>query len=958
MSDKITILGVRVHNLKNISLVIPKNKLVVITGLSGSGKSSLAFDTLYAEGQRRYAESLSSYARQFLNLQDKPDVDQIEGLSPTIAISQKNISWNPRSTVGTMTEIYDYLRLLFARAGQAHCPQCNRELSKQNLDQILKTVLGFCSKEKIIILAPILCQQKGELRPILEEVQKAGYEKIRIDGIFYETKNALCLVIDRNKKHDVEVVMDDLQITNYELQKTEKQKNKKIDESNVRLKNSLKKTLEMGDGLIIIHSIDKKKDLFLGEHLFCSNCHFDLPDLEPRSFSFNSPFGACPACKGIGTKLVMDPELVIPNPRLTLAQGAVRPWVKIFTNQTKIYQLLGKVAEKYGFSLDTPVGELTKKQREVLLYGEEISNIKCQDYFPGTLVELEKYYQETKSDYLRKELEKYMRVEVCPDCGGKRLRPESLAVTVFGKSIAKMTGMSVEKISQFFDSLLKTNHQKDKLINPVLKEIQKRLGYLKGVGLEYLTLDRSAATLAGGEAQRIKLATQLGANLSGLIYILDEPTIGLHARDIEKFIKTLKELKNLGNSIIIVEHDEQVILAADWVIDLGPGAGKYGGEVVAQGTPEQIIKNEKSLTGQYLNRKSKIKNLARARLKEEQKLKIKNRKDRKLIIKGASEFNLKNIDVEIPLGKFTCITGVSGSGKSTLMVDILAKALAKKFYGAKDRPGQHKAILGLNYIDKVINVDQSPIGRTPRSNPATYIGLFTCIRDLFTQIPEAKIRGYKAGQFSFNIKDGGRCSACQGEGAMKIEMQFLPNVYVECQECHGSRYNQKTLEIYYYGKNIAQVLNMSVEEAMNFFQDIPVIHEKLKILWEVGLGYLQLGQPATTLSGGEAQRIKLATELGKRSTGKTLYILDEPTTGLHFEDIKKLLQVLKKLIEKGNTVLVVEHNLEVIKQADWIIDLGPEGGDKGGYLVIAGPLENVAKSNKGYTGRYLRGVKR
>lgn len=957
MKEKIIIRGARTHNLKNISLEIPKNKLVVVTGLSGSGKSSLAFDTVYTEGQHRYTESFSHYARQFLNLQTRPDVDQIEGLSPTVAIDGRTTFWNPRSTVGTVTEIYDYLRILFARIGQAQCPSCNGKLSKQNLEQILKKISENYPIEEITILSPVNGDQKTEIKQILEEIKKAGYLRVRINGFFYFLEEALKLILGKDKKHKIEIVIDG-------PNEREIKAHLQFPVSAIeRLKFSLKKSLEIGNGTLIIHYLGK--DLFFSERLFCSCCHLSFPDLEPRTFSFNSPYGACLTCKGLGVKLVLDPELIIPNPRLTLAQGAIRPLLKMPADQNRIFDLLKNIVEKYRFSLDMPVEKMTLKQRRVLFYGEQ-KNEKTKDltknnHFLGIIAELEECYKETKSDYLKKELEKYMRAMVCQDCQGKRLNSFARKVTIFEKTIVEIAEMDIEQIFDFFSGLIKNNHknsnksknvlpeQEFKIALPILKEIQKHLSYLKDVGLEYLSLIRSATTLAGGEAQRIKLAAQLGVSLSGLIYILDEPTIGLHARDTERLLRALKNLRDLGNSIIVVEHDADTILAADWVIDLGPGAGQYGGELVAQGTPKEIIKNPKSLTGQYLKKRPKI----YSRLIQETKKQKYKKSSRCLKIMGAREFNLKNIDVEIPLNQFVCVTGVSGSGKSTLVIEILAKALARKFYRAKDKPGLHKVILGLNYLDKVINVDQSPIGQTPRSNPATYTGLFTYIRDLFSEVPEAKIRGYEPGQFSFNVKDGGRCQACQGEGAIKVEMQDLTDVYVECQECRGSRYDARTLEIHYRNKNIAEVLAMGVEEALSFFRDIPILYEKLKILWEVGLGYICLGQPATTFSGGEAQRIKLATELGKRATGKTLYILDEPTTGLHFEDTKRLLQVLRKIIEKGNSVLVIEHNLEVIRQADWIIDLGPEGGNKGGYLVASGPPKMIAKYKKSYTGKYL-----
>ncbi len=940
--QKITIRGARVHNLKNIDVDIPRNKLVVITGISGSGKSSLAFDTIYAEGQRRYVESLSAYARQFLGLMDKPDVDQIEGLSPAISIDQKSTSHNPRSTVGTVTEVYDYMRLLYARLGIPHCPQCGRVVSKQTIEQISEQIKNLPGGSKFIILSPLIRDQKGEHKKTISEVRKAGYVRIRIDGDVYSIEEAEDMIIDKKKKHNIEVVIDRLS-NNAEL-------------DNARLLESLEAALNLGDGLVIINQTDKNKDSLFSQHFSCAECGINLPPIEPRNFSFNNPHGACPDCTGLGTRLEIDPELIIPNPRLTIAEGAIRPWSRTSANQAWYIRFLESVAKANNFSLDVPVQKLSKAQLDIILYGtgdKEYTMEYNSDRFDGeftrnfegVIPNLMRRYKETQSDYVRSEIENYMRVLSCPTCHGKRLKPASLAVTVMDKSISDVTALTVEEARKFFGTMpLNTNREKI-VAKQILKEIISRLTFLHNVGLDYLTLDRGASTLAGGEAQRIRLATQIGSSLVGVVYILDEPSIGLHQRDNEKLIDTLIALKDLGNTVIVVEHDEGTILASDYVIDIGPGAGEHGGKVVAEGTPQELMKNKKSLTGKYMSGKLTIPAPEKYRMGSGQFLEI----------IGADEFNLNNIDVKIPLGKLVCITGVSGSGKSTLMTEILAKALSQKFYRSKEMPGKHKEIRGVENLDKVINIDQSPIGRTPRSNPATYTGVFTYIRDLFSQVPEAKIRGYNPGRFSFNVV-GGRCESCQGDGLVKIEMQFLPDVYVDCEECKGKRYNQPALEIHYKTKNIADILEMTVEESMNFFRHIPAIHKKLKTLYEVGLGYIHLGQSATTLSGGEAQRIKLATELSRRATGKTLYILDEPTTGLHFDDVRRLLNVLNQLVDKGNTVLVIEHNLDVIKSADWIVDLGPEGGNKGGNIVAEGTPRQVAKVKKSYTGQFLEAM--
>ncbi|OGY47889.1 MAG: excinuclease ABC subunit A [Candidatus Buchananbacteria bacterium RIFCSPHIGHO2_02_FULL_38_8] len=941
ISKSIKIRGARVNNLKNVNVDIPKNKLVVLTGISGSGKSSLAFDTIYAEGQRRYVESLSTYARQFLGIMDKPDVDSIEGLSPAISIDQRSASANPRSTVGTITEIYDYLRLLFSRVGRVHCLKCGQEINKKTtreiIDQILKQKDG-----RLKILAPIFFNKESESRKTIAEIKKANFSSARIDGKFFDLAKD-DLKLDSKNSQIFEVVVG-------KFDKALLGKN----EAREELTRLVELALDLGNGQIIVLP-NSAPELRFSQYYHCSKCLLDLPNLEPRNFSFNSPAGACPKCLGLGTKLEVDPELVIPNKRLTLAQGAIKPWARNFSNQNTYWQLLKEVAKADNFSLDIPINQIPKDKMKIILYGNSereylVGNEKIK--FPGVAEILEQKHEETTSDYLRKEIEQYMRVSICPACHGKRLKLESLVITLGGLNIAEVTSKTINQVIEFFAGLGKQKNSKaslnvreHKIADLVIKEIISHLNYLSNVGLGYLTLDRSSATLAGGEAQRIRLATQLGLSLSGIIYILDEPSIGLHQRDNQKLIDTLKYLRDLGNTVIVVEHDQMTMEAADEIIDIGPGAGEVGGKIVAQGSPAKIVKDKNSLTGKYLS----------GQLKIEPENNPRRGNGKYLEILGASEFNLKNIDVKIPLGKFICLTGVSGSGKSTLLGEILVKALARKFYRAKDLPGKHKEIRGMQYIDKVIAIDQSPIGRTPRSNPATYTGVFTYIRDLFTQTKEAKIRGYSVGKFSFNAKEG-RCETCTGEGLVRIEMQFLPDVYIQCEECHGRRYRSEVLEIHYRGKNIADVLAMSVGEALGFFRQQPNIYNKLKTLYDVGLGYIKLGQPATTLSGGEAQRVKLATELSRRSTGKTLYVLDEPTTGLHFEDIKRLLEVLNKLVDKGNTVLIIEHNLDVIKCSDWVIDLGPEGGDGGGYIVAEGIPKDITKVAKSYTGKYLKGV--
>ncbi len=937
MSDFIEIKGAREHNLKNISVKIPKNKLVTITGLSGSGKSSLAFDTIYAEGHRRYVESLSSYARQFLGMTNKPDLDSIEGLSPAISIDQKSSSSNPRSTVGTITEIYDYLRLLYARVGIPHCPNCGTPVVRQSVDQILDQIVNL-KLPMAMILAPIVTDRKGEFKSELQEAKKAGFVKIRVDGSLYDLDEQL--VLDKNHKHTIDIVVDRLDLE------------KVSGDDRTRLADSVETALRLADGKLKIS--DGEKDWFYSESLSCPKCDISIPELEPRHFSFNSPHGACPRCTGLGVTLELDPELLIPNTNLSLAEGAIRPWgVHMTSGGGWSNKILEAVSRKYGFSLDDPVAKLSEEAMNVILHGSGKTQVtvkyrtpqgKVNEYdaaFEGVMPNLMRRYKETDSEFIRSEIEQYMMSDICPECNGARLKPEVLAVKIDGKSIIELSQLAIRHSHKFFGEL-KLEPQAQIIAKQILKEICERLGFLKNVGLEYLTLDRSANTLSGGEAQRIRLATQIGSGLSGVIYILDEPSIGLHQHDNQRLIKTLVNLKNLGNTVLVVEHDEETIRMSDWVIDVGPLAGKHGGEIVAEGTPEQVAKNTRSLTGQYLSGKMKI----------DMPEKRRSQGDKWLEIKGAREFNLQNVDVAIPLQNFVCITGLSGSGKSTLINDILAKKLAKALHGAHDHPGEHDKVLGMEYLDKMIDIDQSPIGRSPRSNPATYTGLFTYIRDLFAALPEAKVRGYKQGRFSFNVK-GGRCENCRGDGMIKIEMHFLPDVYVPCDVCNGRRYNQETLSIFYKGKNIADILDLTVEESLEFFQHIPSIKTKLETLMEVGLSYVKLGQPATQLSGGEAQRIKLSAELSRRSTGKTLYILDEPTTGLHFEDIRKLLHVLHRLVEKGNSIIVIEHNLDVIKTADWIIDLGPEGGDLGGKIVAEGTPETVAKVKKSYTGKFL-----
>lgn len=938
--NKIKITGAREHNLKNISLEIPRDKMVVITGLSGSGKSSLAFDTIFAEGQRRYVESLSSYARQFLGVMEKPDVDYIEGLSPAISIDQKSASNNPRSTVGTITEIYDYLRLLFARAGIPHCPKCGKAVSRQSVAEIANIILNKNRKEsvRIMILAPLVTDRKGEHKDVFERVRKSGFSRIRLDGTVMEIDEAESKEIDRQKKHTIEIVVDRLIID----------KDQEDKDNKMRLNDSVEKALEIGNGYIKISYVDKDRDEFYSEHFACPDCDISLPEISPRSFSFNSPHGACPHCQGLGTILEIDPKLILPNPRLTILEGAIRPWSKTASTSTWYMAGLKAMADKNSIPLDKPIGKLGKEELKKILFGTDDQNYIVNGYsmkYEGIIPNLERRYKETKSDYIRSEIEKYMINRNCPICRGKRLRPEILGVSINGKNIIDVSEMTIDLCFNFFNSLSDhLNNEQKKIASQIIKEIKERLTFLLNVGLPYLTINRNASTLSGGEAQRIRLATQIGSGLQGVLYILDEPSIGLHQKDNGRLLKTLNSLRDLGNSILIVEHDEETIRSADWVIDIGPGAGEHGGEIIFQGTVKELEKSN-SLTGQYLSGKKKVATPKIRRLGN----------GNKISILKASQHNLKDINVDLPLNTFICVTGVSGSGKSTLINDILSKTLAQKFYHAKEVPGECQEIKGIENIDKVITIDQSPIGKTPRSNPATYTGVFTFIRDIFAMTREAKLRGYKSGRFSFNVK-GGRCERCSGGGELKIEMHFLPNVYIKCPECKGKRYNQEALEIHYKDKDISEVLNMTVDEALKFFENIPAIKNKLAVLSEVGLGYIKLGQPATTLSGGEAQRIKLSTELSRKSTGRTLYILDEPTTGLHFDDVNKLLKVLTALVDKGNTVVVIEHNLDVVKSADYVIDLGPDGGNSGGEIVATGTPEDVAKNKKSYTGQYLKKI--
>ncbi len=934
MMDTIKIRGARVHNLKNVSLDIPKNKLVVVTGLSGSGKSSLAFDTIYAEGQRRYAESLNAYARQFMDLSDKPDVDDIQGLSPTIAIEQRSYTGNPRSTVGTATEMYDYVRLLFSRLGTQYCPNCKIPILTYQPGEIVERLRNLLRKQTITLAAPLVKDGPVVVKTLKHRLEHADIERVLVNGQTMPLKSLINFPFRAGERYDISVVVATVD-----------------NKTKSKITALVEKTLDLGNGNLVVMTADGEEVNFSILPV-CQNCDRTFLPIEPRSFSFNSPYGACPRCTGLGTTLEVDPQLVIPNPRLTLAEGAIQPWTRLVGNQQYYQELLTQVAERYDFSTNIPVESLPKPVMDILLFGTDgdiyvVEREKTQ--FEGIIPNLTKRYLETKSEYVKKEIEQYMREHICSVCEGKRLKEDNLFIKIADQSIADVVEMSIEEAQEFFTGLTKSKNLPTDSVAiavPIIKEISKRLEHVIQVGLPYLNLNRSLATTSGGEAQRIRLSTQLSAGLSGLIYILDEPSIGLHPKDNDRLIATLKTLRDAGNSVIVVEHDKTIMEAADYVIDVGPGAGEYGGEIVASGTAAQIKKNPHSITGQYLSGKEEIMPMGKPR----------KGSGKMITISGAKANNLKNIDVSIPLGTLTCFTGVSGSGKSTLVIDILSKTLDRYFYRAHAKPGEHKAITGLDFIDKVITIDQTPIGRTPRSNPATYTGLFTLIRDLFADLPEAKMRGMNAGAFSFNVKDGGRCEACGGEGYTTIPMHFLNDVFIECSECRGTRYTTEVLEIHYQSKHIADVLDMTVEEAFKFFQTSPNIREKLQILRTVGLGYLRLRQPATTLSGGEAQRIKLATELSRRSTGKTLYILDEPSTGLHFEDIKKLLTVLNQLVDKGNTVLIIEHNLDIIKSADWIIDLGPEGGKKGGEVVAAGTPKDVAKIGRSETGKYLREI--
>ncbi len=958
-NDKIIVKGAKIHNLKNINVEIPKNKFTVITGLSGSGKSSLAFDTIYAEGQRRYVESLSTYARNFLQLMEKPEVDSIDGLSPAISIDQKTAPRNPRSTVGTVTEIYDYLRLLFAKIGNPHCPNCGKPIEKQSPQQILEDVAEMPEDTKILLLAPVVRDRKGQHQKALDKIKKEGFVRIRLDGEVYSILDIP--EIDENKKHNIEIVVDRLVIKDMHKKVQKLKSGQEIDLPNpnrTRLADSIETALKFGEGLMLIANHDTGEEKVYSEHFACTTCQINVPEISPRSFSFNSPHGACETCHGLGTKLEIDSSLVIPNDKLTLAEGAIMPWSTTTSHLTWYNKILEKVAKTHGFSMNTAIKNLSKEALDIVLYGDKKNkyNIKLQNNpdpdspfggefettFEGIIPNLERRYLETDSDYVRKKIEGYMRVLKCPACLGKRLKPEMLAVKVSDQSIIDITEYSVKKAQHFFNTLT-LSPMKQEIAKQITQEIKNRLQFLEDVGLSYLTLNRSANTLSGGEAQRIRLATQIGSKLSGVIYVLDEPSIGLHQNDNDKLIKTLVSLRDLGNTVIVVEHDVDTMLTADYILDIGPGAGKHGGTVIAAGTPAEIMKNKNSVTGKYLSGKENIPVPASRR----------KGNGKKITIVDAVEHNLTKVTVDFPLGTFIGVTGVSGSGKSTLINDILVKAVSNALYGSKAAPGEHKEIKGLDNLDKIINIDQSPIGRTPRSNPATYTGVFTDIREMFAQTSEAKLRGYKAGRFSFNVK-GGRCEACTGDGIKKIEMHFLPDIYFPCEVCKGKRYNEEALEIRYRSKNIHEVLEMTVEESLEFFQAIPSIKTKLQTLNEVGLGYIHLGQPATTLSGGEAQRIKLATELSRRSTGKTLYVLDEPTTGLHFDDVKKLLDVLQKLVEKGNTVLVIEHNLDVVKSVDYIVDMGPEGGDNGGKVVAKGTPEEVIKVKESYTGQWLK----
>ena len=933
--DKIIVKGARENNLKNVSIELPKNKMIVMTGLSGSGKSSLAFDTIYAEGQRRYVESLSAYARQFLGGSEKPDVDSIEGLSPAISIDQKTTSNNPRSTVGTVTEIYDYLRLLFARVGTPYCPNHNIPISSQSVEEMTNKIMEYPLGTKMIILSPVVHGEKGTHKDLLDKLRKEGYIRVRVNGKMYDLSEDITL--DKNIKDKIDVVIDRIVLK---------------EESRSRLFEAIEQSTKLSNGKVVIQILgEDKKEIVFSEQFACPHCEFSLPELEPRLFSFNAPYGVCPECKGLGIKLQIDPDLVIPDKSLSINEGAIKTLSDDQENMD--YKKLQCVCKHYKIDMDKPFSKLTKNQKDMILYGSDevihfnystkSGNImNSKSFYEGIINNLQRRYMETSSTWIRDWLENYMIEYECDTCKGARLNDDVLQVKVGGKNIYQVTKMSIKELVNFF-SKLKLSKEKQEIAKLILKEIEDRLNFLKNVGLEYLTLSRSAGTLSGGEAQRIRLATQIGSHLTGVLYVLDEPSIGLHQRDNEKLIKSMLEMRDLGNTLIVVEHDEDTMRACDYLVDIGPGAGDQGGQIVAQGTPEEVMKNENSITGQYLSGKKRIE-IPKTRRKGNKKY---------LKIKGAEEHNLKNIDVDIPLGTFTCITGVSGSGKSSLINEILVKKISQELYRSKEKPGKHKKILGIENIDKIVAISQNPIGRTPRSNPATYTGVFDDIRTLFTTTKEAKMYGFEKNRFSFNVK-GGRCEVCRGDGVKKIEMHFLPDVYVPCEVCHGTRYNRETLNIKYKGKNIAEVLDMRVKEALKFFDNVPKIKQKLQVLEDVGLGYIKLGQSAPTLSGGEAERVKLSKELQKKATGKTLFVLDEPTTGLHTDDIKRLLAILQKIVDNKDTVVVIEHNLDVIKVADYIIDLGPEGGDEGGQIVACGTPEEVSKVKESYTGQFLK----
>ncbi|PZR61241.1 MAG: excinuclease ABC subunit UvrA [Chloroflexi bacterium] len=955
-SDRIVVRGAREHNLKNLDVAMPRDRLIVITGLSGSGKSSLAFDTIYAEGQRRYVESLSAYARQFLGQMEKPDVDQIDGLSPAISIDQKGASRNPRSTVGTVTEIYDYLRLLFARIGRMHCPVCGREIARQTVEQIVDQLYALPDGTRLMIMAPLIRDRKGEHEKVLAGAKQAGFVRVRVDGEIRDLDEEIAL--DKKYRHSIEVVVDRLVVRHAATDEAEGER-----PDATRMADSIETALRLADGNVMVHLPDERAsgtDRMFSERYACPEHGGSFEEPAPRNFSFNSPFGACPSCTGLGSRLEIDPQLVLPNQNLSLDEGAIVPWRRMVATESWFSKILDAVAEHYGFPTDVPVRELPERARQILLHGNGGERVSVRyrsrqgnthtfmTTFEGIIPNLERRYRETSSEMIKSEIERYMTTSPCPTCHGLRLKPESVAVTVGERNIIETTRLSVTDALAWYAGVHeRLTERENQIARQVLKEIRGRLGFLVDVGLDYLTLDRASGTLSGGEAQRIRLATQIGSSLMGVLYILDEPSIGLHQRDNDRLIATLRRLRDLGNTLLVVEHDEETIRAADWVIDIGPGAGEHGGELIHSGPLDELLRSERSVTAGYLRGDRSVPVPGQRRTGAGDWL----------TIRGARENNLCDVDVAIPLGRFVAVTGVSGSGKSSLVTQILYPALAAQIWGARDRPGAHDAIEGLDQVDKVIQIDQSPIGRTPRSNPATYTGLWAPLREMLAAVPDARLRGYKPGRFSFNVK-GGRCEACEGAGIVQIEMHFLPDVYVACEVCKGKRYNRETLEIHYKGRNVAEILEMTVDEALGFFAAVPSIRGKLQTLHDVGMGYIHLGQPATTLSGGEAQRVKLATELSKRATGKTLYILDEPTTGLHFDDVARLLSVLSRLVDAGNTVVVIEHNLDVIKSADWVVDLGPEGGNAGGRIVAEGTPEQVALTAASHTGRYLRSVLR